>query len=128
MSNAPNLSSSQNLREFMVTTTDATATTLDTIFIEPYTVCTIKSYIAARRTGGTSGTDGDSAGYSLEATYKNVSGTATIIGYRTKIENEDQSAWDCEFTVSGPNILLQVTGASGNNVTWSSSTTVIKAV
>jgi len=74
----------------------------------------------ARRTGGASGTAEDGASYKIAATYKNVAGTATIIGAITTIySNESQVGWDCTFNVSGATVLLQVTGAASNNVNWS---------
>ncbi len=79
--------------------------------------------MTARRTGGSSGTAEDGAGYKIQGTYKKVSGTtATLIGaVNAAYTAESQSAWDATFTVSSGNVLLRVTGAANNNVTWHST-------
>ncbi|MCZ6594468.1 MAG: hypothetical protein O6943_06075 [Bacteroidetes bacterium] len=35
-----------------------------------------------------------------------------------------KAGWDCTFTVSGTNLLVRVTGAVNNNVTWHTTTMV----
>lgn len=102
-----------------VATTDATVTTLHTFTIPTNTAYTVTAKVLARRTGGTAGTAQDSASYILVATYKNVGGTATLVGAVARLyEAEDQAAWDCVLTISGATVLVQVTGATNNNVTW----------
>ena len=39
------------------------------------------------------------------------SGTVTVLG-------ESQAGWDCTLAATGGTILVQVTGAAGNSVTW----------
>lgn len=101
-----------------VATTNATVTTLHTVAIPASTTVRIEATVVARRTGGTAGTAEDGASYKLIGTYKNVAGTATLIGAVTKQADEDQAAWDVNFTPSGGNVLIEVTGALDNNITW----------
>lgn len=101
-----------------VTTTDATITTLATVPIPASTTVMIEARVAARRTGGTSGTAEDGAAYIVAGAYKNVAGTATEIGEGSLFSAEDQAGWACTIDVSGSNALLQVTGAADNNVSW----------
>jgi hypothetical protein len=108
-----------------VATTDATVTTLQTIAITASNTYQIEARVQARRTGGTSGTAEDGASYVVRGTYKTVAGTVTLIGAVTAdYTAEDQAAWDATLTISGTNVLVRVTGAANNNVTWHSTTIV----
>lgn len=79
----------------------------------------IETKVVARRTGGSSGTSGDSASYIRRACYKNTGAGPTIVGaIQDSFTVEDQAGWDCSFTVSGNDVLVQVTGATNNNVRW----------
>lgn len=110
-----------------VATTDATVTTLDTIAIPASTTVLIETTISARRTGGAAGTAEDGAGYVVRGLYKNVAGTATLIGAVSQIfVAEDQAGWDGTIAVSGGNALVRVMGAVNNNVTWHSTTRIYK--
>jgi len=101
-----------------VAVTDATPTTLHTVAIPASTTAFLEAKVRARRTGGAAGTAEDGAAYVVRAAYKNVAGTATLIGaINSDFTAEDQAAWDCTFTTSGGNVLLQFTGAANNNVT-----------
>lgn len=81
----------------------------------------IKAMVTARRTGGTSGSAGDSAGYEITAVYnKDGAAAPTIVGaIQADFTVEDQAGWNATFVVSSNDVLLQVTGAADNNVTWS---------
>lgn len=104
-----------------IATTDATVTTLQTVTIPSSTTVNINCAIVSRRTGGTGGTTDDGAGYSLLGTYNNLAGTATIIGTRDKTSRENQAGWDVDFSPSSGTVLIRVTGAINNNVTWHST-------
>lgn len=109
-----------------VNTTDATQTTLATIPITASRTYVIETCVVARRTGGSSGTADDGASYVRRATYTTKSGTVTLMGSVQTIgtDAEDQAGWDVTMTISGTNVLLRVTAAGNNNVTWMGSTTV----
>ena len=106
--------------EASVETTDATVTTLATLPLEDGKTSQIVADIVARRTGGASGTAGDGAGYRIIGTYRRVSaGAATLIGSVTADHTaESQAGWDATLTVSGNDVLVRVTGATGNNLSW----------
>jgi len=111
----PNYQAFQN----RVATTDATVTAIHTIALNDNSVYLIHAYVAARRTGGTGGTVGDSAGYTIIGTFKrSAAGVATQIGSTIKTSQEDQAGWDADFGVSGNNVLINMTGAVNNNITW----------
>ncbi len=104
-------------------TTDATQTTLDTITITASNTYRIKSYVVARRTGGSAGTAEDAAGYEIEATYKTVGGVVTLVGAVAALYTaEDQAGWDATFDINAATVRVRVTGATNNNVTWHSTT------
>lgn len=114
------------IRKSFVSTTDATATPIANIVVPANSVFTIKTFVSGSRSGGASGTAGDSAGYEIFGTFKNVSGIISQVGSTTKTANEDQVAWDCDFSISGAVVTVFVKGASGNSVDWSSLTTIYK--
>lgn len=102
-----------------VATTDATVTTIHTFTIAPSTTVGILGRLVARRTGGVSGSAEDGAFYEIKAVYKNVTGTATAIGSPSLTAvGESQAAWDITVSLTGATVLLRVTGAAANNITW----------
>jgi len=106
--------------EATVATTDATVTTIDTINTISNTSLFLEAYVSARRTGGTGGTPNDCATYIRRVKVKNDAGTVTLGTVQDGFTSEDQTAWDVTWAVSGTNVILQVTGAANNNVTWNS--------
>ena len=110
-----------------VTTTDATLTTLETIPMTSAYASRVKVSVVARRTGGTLGTAEDCAAYERVVLCKMVTGTAVIVGAVLNgqaMDLESQALWDCTVTNSGGNLLVQVTGAISNNITWLCQTQV----
>lgn len=102
-----------------IATTDATVTTLATFAIPASYTVVVEAHVAARRTGGASGTAEDGAGYGFVATFKNVAGVATQIGTTTPLyTHESQAAWDATFDVTGATARVRVTGAAGNSIVW----------
>lgn len=119
----------QNTRYFLeVSTTDAAATTLFTHSPLTSSLNYYELRVRALRTGGTAGSAQDSAAYVVRAAYKRVGSAApTIVGAITaEYTAEDQAGWDCTFAVSGNNVLVQVTGALDNNVSWRGELKIIK--
>jgi len=102
-----------------VSTTNATTTTIATVTLSSSTTTMIESNVIARRTGGSSGTAEDGAGYIVVGCYKNAAGTVSEIGESSLFSAEDQPAWSCTMTPSGSTVLIQVTGAANNNIDWS---------
>lgn len=101
-----------------ITTTDATNTEIFSVLVDTNKTVMIQASIVARRTGGGSGTVGDSAWYFLLGAYKNIGGVLTGIGAPSLTGGEDQAGWNVSFTSAGSNAIVQVTGAAGNNITW----------
>ena len=104
-----------------VSTTNATVTTIATIAIPAGAAVMISATIAARRTGGSAGTAGDSVGYVLNGLAKNIGGVVSIVAQSKAFTAEDQAAWDAAYVVSGTNIVLQVTGEVNNTIHWVAS-------
>jgi len=103
-----------------VTTADATVTTILTIPIPQYSVCTIQVTI-----NGVWATDASKgAGYIGAATYTNQAGTATPIGTATAIAgHESDAAHDYTFAFSSGNALVRVTGKAATSMKWSATAT-----
>ena len=114
--------------EAFLATTNNTVTTLHTIAAIASSTTTVVGYVSARRTGGAAGAAEDGALYRVEFAIKNVSGTATIIGQVITVIGEDQAGWDVTLTGSSGNILIQVTGATNNNISWKWSTVLYSIV
>lgn len=104
-----------------VATTNATVTTLTSITVPTDSVIYLKVKILARRTGGSSGTNGDAAVYERIARFKNVGGTVTIHNLQTEFTSEDQLGWNSTLDVSGTSARIQVTGAANNNINWTTT-------
>lgn len=107
-----------------VKTTDATPAAVIRTRLAAGKTAMVQAHIVARRTGGSSGTDGDSAFYVLTGAYKNVGGVLTGIATPALIGGEDQSAWDVGFTANSDEIVVLVTGAVGNEITWEGTISV----
>jgi hypothetical protein len=101
-----------------VTTTDNSSTTLHTFTLTASMVYHFTVTVVARRTGGSSGTAEDGASYVINGTFHVVGGNATRIGSLNIISNENQPAWSATLTTSSGNVLVTVSGANNNNVSW----------
>lgn len=99
-------------------TTDATVTGALRVEVPNGKTVMIEANVVARRTGGASGANGDSAWYKLTGAYKNIGGVLTGIGTPSLVGGEDQAAWNVGFSSSSTFAVVTVTGAAGNNITW----------
>lgn len=104
-----------------VGTTTGSATTIATVAVAANTTTTIFGTATARRTGGSSGTAGDSAGFLFAFVVKNIAGTVTVLPTILTAASGDQAAWKVTAVASSANVLLRVTGAANNNINWSLS-------
>lgn len=102
------------------TTSGSSPTVLQRIAIKESRATYIEALVVARRTGGTAGTDSDSAYYKLQGLFKNKSGTIYQVGAIVKDSSEDQAGWDCTFYADGTDVVVSATGASGNDIKWES--------
>jgi hypothetical protein len=108
-----------------VNTTDANPTTLQTIAIPTNSAILIESRINSIKTGGTgTGTTGGTNSYIRVAKVKNVGGTVTLGTISSSYTNEDIAPFNATFVVSGTNVIVQVTGAASDNVTWTTSSII----
>ena len=100
----------------VVTTTDATVTTVSTIPIENDAVRSLFIFVVGRRQA-----TGDSATYVITGAVKrSASGAATIVGLMTIFAREDVGAttWNANVVVSGNDMLIQVQGQAAATVDW----------
>jgi uncharacterized membrane protein len=109
------------------TTTDAVVTPLQRIAVGTDKSVYIEARVIARRTGGSSGANGDTAFYVLQGCFKNIGGTVSLVASTILNGGEDQVSWDCGFAVSGTQAVVVGTGAANNNITWESTVSVYEA-
>ena len=107
-----------------VQTTNATATTIKTVAVATDKAVFIETQFAAMKSDQT-----DAAGYIVRALYKNVAGTVTQIGgdaIDTSFESD--TTWGGpSTTVSGTDVLIQVTGKVATVINWSVQAETIAA-
>ncbi len=64
-------------------------------------------------------TDGSTARYHLQGSFKRASGDASKINATMVLtQNEDVASWDCDFGVSGQTALFQVKGDVTRTIAW----------
>ena len=107
-----------------VQTTDATVTTLDSLTLLDENTYHIEAFIVGVKSDGT-----DRASYHLSATvYRTAAGGATIQGSVTSLHTqESNAAWDADFTVSGNDLRVSVTGVAATTIEWSSTITYMNS-
>lgn len=102
----------------MVSTTDATPTTIATLSTTSNSASYVISRIVAKNT-----TDNTTvAAYTLSASFKNTAGTLTQVGIDDLLSFENTTSWNVSTSISGTDILIQVTGQAAINITWMSYT------
>jgi len=110
-----------------VATTDATLTTLCTQAIPTGAVMTVEGTIQAEQTGGTAGSTDDRGTWFFKIGVKNISGTASEVGNSIEISggSDQDEIWTPSLAFSGANLLVQVTGAVDNDITWNTRTSLV---
>jgi hypothetical protein len=97
-------------------TTDATDTTVATIAIPLDSSVLIEVKCSAFRTNGP-----DQAYYVRRAGFVNRAGVVTRQGtIQTTLTRESTGSYNCTFTISGTDVLIEIRGAAGHNVEWTS--------
>lgn len=98
-------------------TTDATITTIYTLPVPTDKTIAFKATFVARRTGGTSGANGDGGSYTIEGSVINASGTVTR---NITITSFNLGAFTGAVTapVLGTDLLLRCQGVTNYNVAW----------
>lgn len=102
----------------VVTTTDATQTTVDSFTIDDEETYLIQVSIVATESGG--GNRGGAIKSAL--VYRTGGGSATIQGaVETNIARGSDGAWLLDITVSGNDVRASVTGVAATTITWKCS-------
>jgi len=103
-----------------VTTTNTSATTIATI-----STAASRAYLIEARIVGRHSTDANRAGYVLRAVYYTGGGGSLSRQGSDSIDFsvESDSTWNVSTTTSGTDILIQVTGGSGQTVYWVATVT-----
>jgi hypothetical protein len=118
VSTATNDDPTESTFQNRVATTDATVTTIHTFTPSNNQSFFVEAKVVARRTGGAAGAADDGAAYIVYAICKKNAGTLTVITTSTTTIGESQAGWNADSIASGASLLIRVTGAVNNNVTW----------
>lgn len=106
-----------------VNTIDNTTVALETLAIPTDTVVMIESRVTCRKTGGAgAGALGEGNGYIRTVKAENIGGVVNIGVIQSSFTSESIGVFNATFAVSGTNVVLNVTGANNDNVTWNSIT------
>jgi len=106
-----------------IPTTNAAVTPLETIDIPADTIVMIESFITCRKTAGVGvGAIGAGNGYVRTVKAQNIGGVVTIGVVQSSFTSESITAFNATFAVSGTNVVINVTGALSDDVTWNSIT------
>lgn len=105
-------------QQYSITTNNATPTdAIDTI-VGTNSAIKVHWSVVAFRTGGTGGTTNDTASWDMTCTYKNISGTAVLVGSCHKTADKDNVNLDIAPSISSNIISLMATGDTNNNYSW----------
>lgn len=106
----------------LVSTTDATVTTLNLIPLADEHTYHIRTIVIGVKATGSS-----RASYEVTGTfYRTGAGSATQEGSTTVVHSaEDVAGWDATYDVSGNDVRVRVTGAAATSITWRSSSKVM---
>lgn len=105
--------------ELITGTVDADLVTADAT---PVTVATVpiptdESLVISATTRGHDATAGDSCAMQVASGFKNIAGTVTELALVSN-KVRDDATWDLALTISGTDVLVQITGDATNGVTW----------
>ncbi len=100
-----------------IQTTDNTPTDLIDAVVAANSAIKVHYSVAAIRTAG-SGSTGDTASWDETCTYKNIAGTATLVGTCHKTADKDNVALDIAPSISANIISLMATGATTTTYSW----------
>lgn len=100
-----------------IVTTNNTPATLYSWTVTPPKTTVMSASVVANLDGGS-----DSLSLDISGSFQDSGGTAVQIG-TTTYSNDNRSgtasSWVVDFATSGQNVLLRVTGANGQTISWS---------
>ena len=112
----------------IISTTNATPTTVITTALEDGAVTMIEADIVGICTGGAGGNSGKGGAYKAVAAFRRISGEASVqIGSTSKLttlEDAGITGWDVNISASSNNAIVTVTGGSTDNIDWSATVDV----
>lgn len=104
-----------------VTTIDATQTTINTIATTTGKIYMITAKIVTKKLSGAgAGSVGDGNAYIRTCKVKNVSGTLTLSTIQSDYTQQDIAGLVVAISISGSNIIVQVTGLVSDTLVWNS--------
>lgn len=98
----------------VVTTNDATPTTISTLATYSDSVWGVSAVVTNIKSDATKG-----CYIKVDAAFRNDSGVVSAIGVPNFVTNiSDNVNYDVSFTISGTDVLIQVTGDAGETIDW----------
>lgn len=102
----------------LLTTTDATVTTIQTLTMRDNTTVQVSARVSAFNAT-------TSASYWRVATFRSVAGTVTQVGATTAVSTgEDNAAMDCTIDTTANTIRIRATGIAATTILWKSYATL----
>lgn len=97
----------------LVSTTNATPTTLYTYTLTNSATTKINIQVVGIKSDNT-----QAASYDFSVTVRANTGVYNLVGSVSKYAVEDNTAWDCEVSLSTNTLLITVTGVAATNISW----------
>lgn len=107
-------------------TTNATPTIIKTVATVSNTAYNITVDVVGIRTGGSSGSAGDSSAFKINSLAKNIAGTLTVVGQNITSGFSDNGNCTATISVSGTNLVFTVTGDTNNNYDWKAIISIVQ--
>jgi hypothetical protein len=82
--------------------------------------------MTAQIAGMQNGSPNNAAGYILECTYKNVSGTISVVGTTVLNAQENNTAWNITVTTTTNGLILNAVGVASTNISWAAKVSVVR--
>ena len=110
------------VRSGIVTTTDATVTSVLEYTPTDAYVTQIKARVIGRKSDGTAG-----AAYEVTACVRRAGGTVTLIGAVAATSTmEDNASWAATIDVSGTLVRVRVTGVAATTINWKAKAEILE--
>jgi hypothetical protein len=112
--------------EFSTADTDTLSADFDRYTLRDDSAISFTAIVSARQTGGTSGTAGDSASWTVNAVIKNIGGTTSMVGgsggatIAPDFSDAAAAGWRLDVVAGGANgaLVLRATGEANKDITW----------
>lgn len=95
--------------------------TITELIVPDNSTVLIRTCVLARQVSGNDGTAGDSGGWTLHGTFKNIGGSLFEVGTQTLVSDHCDTNWSCAYEISNNRLYVQgvmPTLGADRNVVW----------